>query len=97
MLYGFTFLITAPLTVVFLSNIYGAHRLGTLTGTVSMVHQVAGGLGALIGGLIYDWTGNYIAAFIVMLALSLAAMAMTLAVREPLFKGQRTPLGAAVC
>ena len=47
LLYGFTFLITAPLTVVFLGNIYGSHRLGTLTGTVSMIHQIAGGVGAL--------------------------------------------------
>ncbi len=97
LLYGFTFLMTAPLTVVFLSNIYGPHRLGTLTGTVSMIHQIMGGLGALAGGWIYDLTGAYDAAFVLMLALSLAATAMTLVVREPLFRGRRTPLGAAVC
>ena len=96
LLYGFTFLITAPLTVVFLGNIYGPHRLGTLTGTVSMIHQIAGGLGALAGGWIYDMTGDYNAAFILMLALSLAATALTLAVREPL-RRQRTLLGAAAC
>ena len=97
LLYGFTFLITAPLTVVFLSNIYGPHRLGTLTGTVSMIHQIAGGLGAFVGGWIYDISGAYDAAFVLMLALSLAATVLTLAVREPLFRRRRTPLGAAVC
>ena len=97
LLYGFTFLITAPLTVVFLSNIYGPNRLGTLTGTVSMIHQIMGGLGALAGGWIYDMTGAYDAAFILMLALSLVATALTLVVREPLFRGRRTPLGTAVC
>ena len=96
LLYGFTFLITAPLTVVFLGNIYGPHRLGTLTGTVSMIHQIMGGLGALAGGWIYDLTGAYNAAFVLMLALSLAATALTLIVREPL-RRHRTPLGAAVC
>ena len=96
LLYGFTFLITAPLTVVFLSNIYGPNRLGTLTGTVSMIHQIMGGLGALVGGWIYDMTGAYDAAFILMLALSLAATAFTFSVREPL-RQHRTPLGAAVC
>ena len=96
LLYGFTFLITAPLTVVFLGNIYGPHRLGTLTGTVSMIHQIMGGLGALAGGWIYDLTGAYDAAFMLMLALSLAATALTLVVREPL-RRHRTPLGAAVC
>ena len=96
LLYGFTFLITAPLTVVFLGNIYGSSRLGTLTGTVSMIHQITGGLGALAGGWIYDLSGSYNAAFILMLALSLAATALTLAVREPL-RGRRIPLGAAAC
>ncbi len=96
LLYGFTFLITAPLTVVFLGNIYGPHRLGTLTGTVSMIHQIMGGLGAFAGGWIYDMTGDYHAAFILMLALSVAATALTLVVREPL-RRQRLPLGAAVC
>ena len=96
LLYGFTFLITAPLTVVFLGNIYGPLRLGTLTGTVSMIHQITGGLGAFAGGWIYDLTGSYNIAFVLMLALSLAATALTLVVREPL-RRQRLPLGAAVC
>ena len=96
LLYGFTFLITAPLTVVFLGNIYGPHRLGTLTGTVSMIHQIMGGLGAFAGGWIYDLTGTYNLAFVLMLALSLTATALTLVVREPL-RRHRTPLGAAVC
>ena len=97
LLYGFTFLITAPLTVVFLGNIYGPHRLGTLTGTISMIHQIMGGMGAFAGGWIYDLTGSYNAAFVLMLALSLAATVLTFAVREPLFRRHRTPLGAAVC
>ena len=96
LLYGFTFLITAPLTVVFLGNIYGPHRLGTLTGTVSMIHQIMGGLGAFAGGWIFDLTGSYNPAFVLMLALSLAATALTFTVREPL-RGRRIPLGAAVC
>ena len=96
LLYGFTFLITAPLTVVFLGNIYGPNRLGTLTGTVSMIHQIMGGLGALTGGWIFDQTGSYNAAFILMLSLSLAATVLTLAVREPL-RRHRMPLGAAAC
>ena len=96
LLYGFTFLITAPLTVVFLGNIYGPSRLGALTGTISMIHQITGGLGALAGGWIYDLTGSYNAAFILMLALSLAATMLTLAVREPLIR-RKIPLGAAAC
>ena len=94
LLYGFTFLITAPLTVVFLGNIYGPNRLGTLTGTVSMIHQIAGGVGALAGGWIFDMRGSYDAAFVLMLALSIIATALTLMVREPL-RRRRVPLLAA--
>ncbi len=93
LLYGFTFLITAPLTVVFLGNIYGPARLGTMTGTISMIHQITGGLGALAGGWIYDFSGSYNAAFALMLALSLAATGLTLAVRERPGR-DRQPLGA---
>ena len=37
LLYGLTFLITAPLTVVFVGNIFGVARLGTLAGQVGVV------------------------------------------------------------
>ena len=82
LLYGFTFLITAPLTVVFAANIFGPARLGTVSGLISMVHQVAGGLGALVGAVMFDRWGSYDGAFLLMLGLSLAAIASTLAVRD---------------
>ncbi len=82
LLYGFTFLITAPLTVVFVGNIFGVARLGTLAGSISMVHQIAGGLGAFIGAWIFDTTGSYDDAFRLMLVLSVVAAVLTLLVRE---------------
>ena len=82
LLYGFTFLITAPLTVVFVGNIFGVARLGTLAGSISMVHQIAGGLGAFIGAYIFDRRGSYDDAFLLMLVLSVAATILTLLVRE---------------
>ena len=42
--------ITAPLTVVFAANIFGQARLGTVSGLISMVHQIAEGAGSLRGG-----------------------------------------------
>ena len=80
--YGFTFLITAPLTVVFVGNIFGAARLGTLAGSISMVHQIAGGFGAFIGAWIFDRNGSYDDAFLLMLALSVVAAVLTLLMRE---------------
>ena len=82
LLYGLTFPITAPLTVVFAGNIFGAARMGTVSGTIGMVHQIAGGLGALVGALIFDHWGSYDRAFVLALGLSLLAMAATLMLRE---------------
>ena len=82
LLYGFTFLITEPLTVVFVGNIFGTARLGTLAGSISMVHQIAGGLGAFAGAWIFDTRGSYDDMFRLMLILSVAAAVLTLLVRE---------------
>ena len=84
MLYGFTFAITAPLTVVFAGNIFGSARLGTVSGFINMVHQISGGLGAFVGAFIFDRYGSYDGAFVLMFSLSLVAMATTFLVRERL-------------
>ena len=82
LLYGFTFLMTAPLTVMFSGNIFGQSRLGRISGTISAVHQVSGGLGALTGALSFDIWGSYQQAFVLMLALSIVATVATLMVRD---------------
>ena len=84
LLYGFTFLITAPLTVTFAGNMFGAPRLGMMSGIINMTHHIAGGLGALVGGLVFDARGSYDAAFMLMLALAVIASALTFTVRERL-------------
>ncbi len=78
LLFGATFWITAPLTVVFGREVAAASLLGTVTGLITMVHHSAGGLGALVGATIFDAYGSYDAAFVLMLALSVAALALTL-------------------
>ena len=82
LLYGFTFLMTAPLTVMFSGNIFGQSRLGRISGTISAVHQISGGLGALAGALSFDIWGSYQQAFVLMLALSILATVATLMVRD---------------
>ena len=82
LLYGFTFLMTAPLTVMFSGNIFGQRRMGRVSGTISGVHQISGGLGALVGALSYDILGSYDYAFVLLLALSIAATVGTLLVRD---------------
>ncbi len=84
LLYGFTFLITAPLTVTFAGSMFGAPRLGMMSGIINMVHHIAGGLGALVGGLVFDARGSYDAAFVIMLVLAVLASALTFTIRERL-------------
>src|SRR3954471_15693126 len=82
LVFGATFLVTAPLTVVFVRESFGTRNLGALTGLITMVHQIFGGVGAYAGAAIFDATGAYDAAFIVMLVSSLAALALTLILRR---------------
>ena len=80
--YGFTFLITAPLTVVFAGNLFGPSRLGTVSGVINAVHQVAGGLGAFVGAVIFDRSESYDGAFALMVALAAVAIAATLSLQR---------------
>ncbi|HZQ74984.1 MAG TPA: MFS transporter [Burkholderiales bacterium] len=81
LVFGATFLVTAPMTVLFVRDCFGTRHLGALTGLITMVHQVFGGVGAYGGALIFDRTGSYDAAFAIMLAASALALGLSLAVR----------------
>jgi ABC-type branched-subunit amino acid transport system permease subunit len=56
-------------------------HLGALAGLITMVHQIFGGIGAYGGALIFDATGTYDAAFILVLAASVLALVLTLMMR----------------
>ncbi|MBV8840752.1 MAG: MFS transporter [Alphaproteobacteria bacterium] len=82
LVFGATFLVTAPLTVVFVRESFGTRHLGAIAGLITMVHQIFGGVGAYLGAAIFDATGGYEAAFITMLASAILALALTLMLRE---------------
>lgn len=75
--YGFTFWATAPLTVVFVRNAFGVRNLGALSGIVTMVHQVCGGIGAWVGAINFDAAGSYDGTFMVMGGGAVVAMLLT--------------------
>ena len=77
-LYGVTFWTTAPLTVVFVRQVFGTRNLGAISGLVTMVHQVFGGLGAWLGAKDFDSQGTYDDTFTVMIAGSLVALVLTM-------------------
>jgi predicted MFS family arabinose efflux permease len=83
LVFGATFLVTAPMTVLFVRDCFGTRHLGALTGLITMVHQIFAGVGAYGGALVFDRTGAYDAAFVVMLVASAAALGLTFMVRPP--------------
>jgi predicted MFS family arabinose efflux permease len=79
LVFGATFLVTAPMTVLFVRDHFGMKHLGALTGLITMVHQIFGGIGAWGGALVFDATGTYDAAFVLALTVSALALVLTLA------------------
>lgn len=82
LVFGATFLVTAPLTVVFVRESFGTKNLGALAGLITMVHQMFGGIGAYAGAAIFDATGGYDAAFVAMLVSAVVALGLTLMLRR---------------
>ena len=76
--FGFSFLMTAPLMILFIRDSFGMKNLGTIGGIVVMVHHILGGVGAWLGAAVFDATGAYTNAFAVMLAATLLGLILTL-------------------
>ena len=75
--YGFTFWITAPLTVVFARQYCGAALLGTVSGLITMVHHGMGGLGAVYAAHVFDTLGSYDVAIWTMVVFSIVGVLLT--------------------
>lgn len=58
-------------------------NLGGLTGLITMVHHICGGIGAYLGAAVFDATGGYDRAFAVMMASSIVALALALCLNRP--------------
>jgi len=82
LVFGLTFMVTAPLTVVFVRDRFGTKNLGALTGLITMVHHIWGGIGAYVGARIFDATRGYEIAFVIMLAVSAIAAVLSLGLRR---------------
>ena len=80
--FGFTFLITAPLTTTLMGRLYGFANIGLLGGFITTVHHLGGGLWAYLGGAVYDATGSYTVAMAISAAASALALVCTLLIKE---------------
>ena len=80
--FGFTHLITAPLTPILIGKLYGFTYLGILTGFMNTVHFLGAGFWPYIAGVIFDKTGSYQLAFILSAILAIIAILAMLFVTE---------------
>ncbi|NQU15534.1 MAG: MFS transporter, partial [Desulfobacteraceae bacterium] len=80
--FGFTFLITAPLTTTLVGRLYGFSHVGILSGFIATIHHLGGGIWAYAGGVIFDETGSYKLAFILSAFMALAAILCTVLIKE---------------
>ena len=80
--FGFTFLITAPLTATLTGRLYGFSHLGLISGFVTTIHHLGGGFWAFMGGLLFDKTGSYHLIFVISTLLAVMATICTMALKE---------------
>jgi predicted MFS family arabinose efflux permease len=92
LVFGATFLVTAPMTVLFVRESFGTRHLGAISGLITMVHHICGGLGAYLGATMFDRTGGYQPVFVIMLASAAIALLLTFALRRPTLAMARNPL-----
>jgi len=80
--FGLLWLSTVPLTSGVVAKMFGARHLGMLFGLVFFSHQVGAFLGAWLGGLNFDVTGNYNAVWYTSILLGLLAAALHWPIRD---------------
>ena len=77
--------------VVAYANYFGRCSLSVIRGVTEPFVSLGQAIGALFSGIIYDVTGSYKDAFLILAILGLATIAMLLATREPRRVGAGSP------
>ena len=80
---GLLWLGTIPLTSGLIVTFFGPRHLSMLYGLVFLSHQLGSFVGAWLGGIWYDWHGNYEAMWWLNAGAGLFAFAINWAIREP--------------
>ena len=91
---GLLWLSTVPATNAAVAQIFGVAHLSMLSGFVFLSHQVGSFLGVWMGGLLYDQTGNYDAAWLIAIALGVLAALINLPVNEAAIRRAPPPVPA---
>lgn len=80
--FGFTLLVTAPLTVILVARLYGFSHIGLISGFITTVHHIGGGCLTYIAGEIFDRTGSYNTAFTLSAIMAFIAVLCTVFIKE---------------
>jgi MFS family permease len=80
--FGFTWLISAPLTATLVGRLYGFTHVGLISGFVTTVHHLGGGFWAYMGGLLFVRTGSYQIIFIFSAVMAIIAAVCSMAIKE---------------
>lgn len=82
LIFGFTYLITAPIVTILVGKLYGFSHIGLISGVITMVHHFGGGFWAFMGGWIFDLTGSYQLSFILSAVMALIALFCCMFIKE---------------
>jgi predicted MFS family arabinose efflux permease len=81
-LFGFTYIVTGPIATTLLGRLYGFSNIGVLSGFITTIHHLGGGLWAYLGGVIFDQTGSYRLAFMGSAVMAFIAFLCSILIRE---------------
>ncbi|MGZ3607223.1 MAG: MFS transporter [Syntrophales bacterium] len=59
LIYGFGYGSLGPMMPILVADRFGRHVLGSVYGWLTFFMGMGGGIGPVMGGLIYDWSGSY--------------------------------------
>ncbi len=74
---------TAVLTQIMLAHYFGRRSFGAISGVLEPFHKGGLGIGALIAGVGFDWSGNYRSVLVFFLASYLLAAVLVFCARRP--------------
>jgi len=80
---------TAPLFMSIAADLYQGRNFGWIYGTLEGVLGIGAALGAYVGGVIFDRTGNYFRAFILIVIFNLVSIPLVWFVAPLKFRGIR--------
>ena len=82
MVYGLDWFATVPPVVAIAGNTFGKNSVGSIYGLIFMSHQLGGAAMAQGGGIIFDYFGDYVPAFLIGALLAAMAAVMSLAISK---------------